>query len=321
MALAQSRHAGMLGAMGCNVPTRLVPVQVWDGTWSLLRLLQQPVAQHIKGLKVLELGSGTGLAGLFAAHLGASILLTDVASNVQLLQSNIQANAAQAHCGHNPALPIPATRSEQGAGCRPDDAADMLAAVLQKADTSAQDDGRIAGAKGLVIPAQNPRAQTRTSPCTAVAETADGERGMRTNWTGAMSIGHGSAAAASLDWTETIDSQLRDSGNDPRDAEAVMACEVLWLAELVDPFVSTLAQVMAGPHRPTCFMTYTDRGTPQSQTFAHCGMVLQAFQAHGLQVEEVESLQSTTADGEPVYAWIVTLAVLRRAFDTFSLSL
>lgn len=45
-------------------------------------MLKGPLRQKVCGQKVIELGSGTGLAGLCAAALGAHVLLTDVPSVV-----------------------------------------------------------------------------------------------------------------------------------------------------------------------------------------------------------------------------------------------
>ena len=50
-------------------------------------------ALSLRGLRVLELGSGVGVGGLAAAALGASALLTDLPSLVPLISQNLQLNS------------------------------------------------------------------------------------------------------------------------------------------------------------------------------------------------------------------------------------
>lgn len=45
-----------------------------------------------KSLKVLEVGSGTGIVGLVSAKLGAATTLTDLTSQVPLLRNNLELN-------------------------------------------------------------------------------------------------------------------------------------------------------------------------------------------------------------------------------------
>ena len=46
----------------------------------------------LKGSKVLELGAGTGLAGIVASKLGAEVTLTDLKKNLGILKRNIDVN-------------------------------------------------------------------------------------------------------------------------------------------------------------------------------------------------------------------------------------
>ncbi len=75
----------------------------------------EPPGSGLDGLGIVELGSGTGVAGLAAAALGARVLLTDVAEVVPLVAANVAANAgaigggggaaqAQAYDWHAPQL-------------------------------------------------------------------------------------------------------------------------------------------------------------------------------------------------------------------------
>lgn len=68
---------------------------LWEANWLLLRLMRGPLRPLLAGRRVLDLGSGTGLAGLAAAAgTGAHVLLTDLASVCSgLLRQNVQRNA------------------------------------------------------------------------------------------------------------------------------------------------------------------------------------------------------------------------------------
>ena len=223
--------------------------QVWDGTAVLLKLLHSAEAARLAGQRVLELGSGTGLAGLVAAHLGAHVLLTDVRSVTSLLQRNVAANA--------PASPAAAPPASSGSAC-PDTAA-------------------------------------ASSRC----------------WKGATSVGAGSAAVAALDWTGSVSDQLGNAAQDFEQLGLVIACEVLWLEELVQPFVQTLAQLLKQANRnhhgaAKCLMSYTHRGHAESKTFTCKQRVLACMQAHGCDVREVTDMASLTSDGERIEAWVVS---------------
>jgi len=62
----------------------------WDGAIVLAKYLEtaQGSRRDLRGASVLELGAGTGLAGLSAAALGAAVLLTDLGYCVPQLESN-----------------------------------------------------------------------------------------------------------------------------------------------------------------------------------------------------------------------------------------
>ncbi|EGZ10312.1 hypothetical protein PHYSODRAFT_549451 [Phytophthora sojae] len=74
--------------------------RVWEASRFLAKRLVRfaaasPAAFDVgAGQSVLELGSGCGLAGLVAAALGADVLLTDQREALELLQRNVEANAA-----------------------------------------------------------------------------------------------------------------------------------------------------------------------------------------------------------------------------------
>jgi predicted nicotinamide N-methyase len=218
---------------------------VWDGTWTLLRLLDHMAQDKVVGKLLVELGSGTGLAGLYAASLGGHVLLTDVPSVTDLLRHNVELNSVAQACAGSAAAP-----AKSAAG---------------------QDD-------------------SVGSQCQM--------------WASCSRIGAGSAAVAALDWAKDV-TDASEQLNNPLDADVVIACEVLWLAELVLPFVTTLATILHGHRAPCCLMTFTHRGTAASTVFTTKEAVVACLQSHGCCIEEMAGLQSVTSDGESVEAWIV----------------
>ncbi|KAI9220102.1 hypothetical protein BC828DRAFT_384353 [Blastocladiella britannica] len=73
--------------LGAVLPSR--PHQLTIGTNDAA----QPVVQLLPPQRIVELGSGTGAAGLGLALLGCQVLLTDVAPVVESMRNNIASNA------------------------------------------------------------------------------------------------------------------------------------------------------------------------------------------------------------------------------------
>ena len=73
---------------------------VWRGGERLVELLQSR-RELVAGKRIVELGSGTGIAGLACAALGASaVVLTDLPENLPLLRRNVTRNGwVQSLCG------------------------------------------------------------------------------------------------------------------------------------------------------------------------------------------------------------------------------
>jgi len=100
---------------------------IWDGAYVLAKLLELCAAEGdaavvaVRGARVLELGSGTGLVGLAAAAAGAAaVVLTDLPYALPLLTANVQHNVeatagAQVHVAAldwtRPLPPLPAAVS------------------------------------------------------------------------------------------------------------------------------------------------------------------------------------------------------------------
>lgn len=66
----------------------------WDSGLELARyLIEEPQAVSLPGKKVLELGSGTGISGIFAAKLGAEVTFSDYEEeSLKLCESNGRLN-------------------------------------------------------------------------------------------------------------------------------------------------------------------------------------------------------------------------------------
>lgn len=74
--------------------TDLGPLCTGGVVWKAGELLAKafPVIAKLRGCKVLELGSGTGAAGLAAALCGAQVLLTDLRESLPFLEKNVARN-------------------------------------------------------------------------------------------------------------------------------------------------------------------------------------------------------------------------------------
>eukprot|EP01059_Diplonema_ambulator_P000504 TRINITY_DN10416_c0_g1_i1.p1 TRINITY_DN10416_c0_g1~~TRINITY_DN10416_c0_g1_i1.p1 ORF type:complete len:252 (+),score=24.43 TRINITY_DN10416_c0_g1_i1:451-1206(+) len=198
---------------------------VWDGAWAMIELLKNWLGDELKGKKTLELGSGTGLAGLAAAAVGSNILLTDITSVTNdMLIPNIRANATSL----NPVEPS------------------------------------IWGVPSYTI-----------------------------------GRGGGTAAAHPLDWTKPLPENVN-----LRDIEVVIASEVVWLKELVQPFASTLSRLLKDGGSPVCYVVCRERANAESQTFAKIQDVLDILKGEGFDVTAVSDQMGPEA--QPTVTFKVT---------------
>uniref|UniRef100_A0A8C6V396 EEF1A lysine methyltransferase 3 n=1 Tax=Neogobius melanostomus TaxID=47308 RepID=A0A8C6V396_9GOBI len=78
-----------------------VAAPVWEAAIHLSNYLAERSAE-LKGKRVIELGSGTGLLGIFAARLGAVVTLTDLPVALPPISANVGANTPS---GGWPSLP------------------------------------------------------------------------------------------------------------------------------------------------------------------------------------------------------------------------
>lgn len=65
----------------------------WDGAVVLAKLLERRFARGMRGLRVVEVGAGTGVAGVAAGMLGADALLTDLPYALDNLRECARRNA------------------------------------------------------------------------------------------------------------------------------------------------------------------------------------------------------------------------------------
>jgi hypothetical protein len=98
---------------------------------------------------------------------------------------------------------------------------------------------------------------------------ADDESAAGTPWPGSVRVGRGSAVAAAIDWRKPLVAEgcgaAAGAGQaDPTYAEFILCVESIWLAELIEPFVTTVTTIMRGPHRPKCYFI---NGARSKRTF------------------------------------------------------
>ncbi len=109
-------------------------------------------------------------------------------------------------------------------------------------------------------------------------------------WEHSRRVGAGSIVAQSLNWLAPLSEQL--TPNDPRAAELILAAECVWLQDLVEPFVRTVAELLraepctttAAPIPPpprACILAFRDRATATSECFSTAASVLEAFAVAG----------------------------------------
>lgn len=102
------------------------------------------------------------------------------------------------------------------------------------------------------------RNQDSTDACTRTTTYANDEPAAGTPWPGGVRVGRGSAVAAAIDWRKPLvaggcGAAAGAGAVDPSHAEFILCVESIWLAELIEPFVTTVTTIMRGPHRPKCY--------------------------------------------------------------------
>lgn len=122
-------------------------------------------------------------------------------------------------------------------------------------------------------------------------------------WLHSHRIGSGSAACMPLNWLGDIQMQASHSGQDLSQVDYIIACEVIWLQDLLQAYVQTLSALLHSANQPVCYMSYTIRGTESSRVFTAEVNVKKALQDAGCSVTVLPEFSSQTCDGEGVVFW------------------
>ena len=200
---------------------------IWDGAWSLIQQVDEKLHTMFKNKKIIELGSGTGLAGICIASAGGHILLTDLQPVVEdVLRGNILMNVTQ-----------------------------------------------------------------------------NDDKFLKPWGDQSSYVGEGSAYSKPLNWCKSVDSQLNMS--DLTNLDFIVASEVVWLKELVEPFCRTLADLLQLPSRPVAIVVCRSRAKETSKTFAHLSDVTNTLTEFGCSLELISSV--TGPEGAPTSTFKITL--------------
>lgn len=86
-----------------QIRERGLSFQLWPAATGMCRYLENAYGANqtlLRGVRVLELGAGTGMAGVMAARLGAYVTLSDLPHVLPNLQRNVDLNLAEVEaCG------------------------------------------------------------------------------------------------------------------------------------------------------------------------------------------------------------------------------
>eukprot|EP00026_Physarum_polycephalum_P017676 Phypoly_transcript_18981.p1 GENE.Phypoly_transcript_18981~~Phypoly_transcript_18981.p1 ORF type:complete len:241 (+),score=22.09 Phypoly_transcript_18981:46-723(+) len=81
-----------------QLPKGIVGNVIWDAGFVLSKYLESHYADKLRGTKAIEVGSGTGIAGITAGLLGAHVTLTDGFDSVlPLLSENVDSIFSESH--------------------------------------------------------------------------------------------------------------------------------------------------------------------------------------------------------------------------------
>mmetsp|Transcript_43023 Transcript_43023/g.135939 ORF Transcript_43023/g.135939 Transcript_43023/m.135939 type:complete len:130 (+) Transcript_43023:197-586(+) len=103
----------------------------------LIKIMRDNIRQEIVGKRVVELGSGTGLAGLCAAAMGAHVLLTDL----KTVHACHALPVVRDFCSGDRLLPQAQRQEELGGATRPDSFLLAWSWACRERDCSLHDTG------------------------------------------------------------------------------------------------------------------------------------------------------------------------------------
>nr|XP_019942658.1 PREDICTED: protein-lysine methyltransferase METTL21B [Paralichthys olivaceus] len=88
-----------------------VAAPVWKSALHLCRYMEEQRVE-LRGQRVIELGAGTGVVGILAARLGATMTLTDLPLAVTQLQANVSLNMPSSGWPSSPPTVLPLSWGE-----------------------------------------------------------------------------------------------------------------------------------------------------------------------------------------------------------------
>mmetsp|Transcript_26917 Transcript_26917/g.58781 ORF Transcript_26917/g.58781 Transcript_26917/m.58781 type:complete len:312 (+) Transcript_26917:61-996(+) len=250
---------------------------LWPGSWVVIDLLRGRLGQLLRGKRLVELGSGTGLAGLCAAAAGAHVLLTDLPSVLHgILDANVARNARSS-----------ASSSDQSTSASP--APDTPAGVRYP-DSSSQ-------------------------ACTSAACGGDSRTSAAKPWAGSVPVGTcgGTATTMPLDWSVPLGQQLSAPaarGNNPSTTDYILACDVVWLKELLHPMRDVVVQLLNQNPAAICLLAFLDRAKSDSQAFTSYGEVVKVFEEAGC-AQQLYHSQQVEVEGETLQARVLEISLTK----------
>jgi len=120
----------------------------------------------------------------------------------------------------------------------------------------------------------------------------------------------GSADVQALDWYKPVGEQR--SPVDVMAAEVILAAECAWLAELVEPFITTLVALLSGPHAPICVFAFRERASDSSKAFIGRSALLTKLSKAGCDVKWRESIHGRQGKEEGVGGNITEVYLVRK---------
>lgn len=230
---------------------------VWDASYVVIDLLRGKLGERVRGKRVLELGCGTGLAGLCCAAAGAHVLMTDLPSVVEgILEKNIKLNSMQ-HAAHaQPAASSmqepnpPACSQHQQHSNGHVDHASQVPMSQDCPDTPSSSSipaqspssSSISSSSSHKPQHQSPQAESCQPTHQPSRDLEQEPRSRSEPWPGSTLVGAGSATAMSLDWHKPLASQIKGD-LDPRSADIILATDTCWMTDLLALVVKVVGQV------------------------------------------------------------------------------
>mmetsp|Transcript_22288 Transcript_22288/g.66456 ORF Transcript_22288/g.66456 Transcript_22288/m.66456 type:complete len:273 (-) Transcript_22288:2073-2891(-) len=149
------------------------------------------------------------------------------------------------------------------------------------------------------------------------SETAHEDSSLTGPWARSLRIGlqSGSAACFPLNWEDNLQAQFDQAamaGLPFGSADMLLACDVVWLKDLLEPFRDTVMALLRLCKQGTaCLLTFLDRGKGgTSEAFSSAPQVAAVFSSKGCTVSTYHS-QSVQVDGDMLEATVMEIKLKR----------